>query len=138
MKKLLLLLCLAISLAIASCESGAQEGNSNVEITAGGPLLTLAEEEHEFGQIKKDSEAICSFKVTNTGDQPLIISKCKASCGCTVPECDPTPILPGAANEIKVQYKTDKLGTFNKFITITSNSKDSTEVKVRIKGEVIE
>ena len=39
------------------------------------------------------------FTFTNTGDNPLILDKCKGSCGCTVPQCPKEPIAPLAPPE---------------------------------------
>ena len=51
----------------------------------------------DYGQIDKGSDGLRVFEFTNTGDQPLVISDVKSSCGCTVPEklvvgtCDALP-----------------------------------------------
>ena len=50
-----------------------------------------------------------------------IISKCKGSCGCTVPECPKEPILPGESGLIKVNYDEKRVGSFNKSITIVQS-----------------
>ena len=68
--------------------------------------------------------------------EPLIISKCKGSCGCTVPECPKEPILPGESAVIKVNYDEKRVGSFNKSITITSNAKSTTKI-LKVKGKII-
>ncbi len=83
-----------------------------------------------------DPSSKCEFIFTNTGKEPLIISKCKGSCGCTVPECPKEPILPGESSVIKVNYDEKRVGSFNKSITITSNAKSSPKI-IKIKGKVI-
>lgn len=40
---------------------------------------------HDYGTIAKGSEGICTFKFTNKGKVPLLLSTVKASCGCTTP-----------------------------------------------------
>jgi hypothetical protein len=74
--------------------------------------------------------------VTNTGDQPLIISECKRSCGCTTPKCDTAPIPPGKTSVIQVHYDTNRVGPINKSVTITSNATNAPSKVVNIKGTV--
>ena len=61
----------------------------------------------------------CEFVFTNIGKEPLIISKAKGSCGCTVPEWPKEPIMSGETGVIKVNYDEKRIGSFNKSITIT-------------------
>ncbi|MEY3398542.1 MAG: hypothetical protein RL220_1136 [Bacteroidota bacterium] len=101
-----------------------------------GPAITLDKEVHDYGTIAYGSDGTCEFKVTNTGNAPLIMSNCKGSCGCTVPKCDPNPILPGETSMIKVKYDTKRSGPINKSVTITSNAVNEPTKVIRIKGTV--
>ncbi|NBN99465.1 MAG: DUF1573 domain-containing protein [Flavobacteriia bacterium] len=101
-----------------------------------GPKITFSKEVHDYGNIKYDGDPNCSFEFTNTGDEPLIISNAKGSCGCTVPEWPKEPIAPGAKGTIKVKYDTKRSGPINKSVTISSNAVNEPEKIVRIKGEV--
>ena len=74
--------------------------------------------------------------MTNTGDQPLIITNCQGSCGCTVPKCEKEPIKPGQTSTITVKYDTNRVGPINKSVTISSNATNAPEKIVRIKGNV--
>ncbi len=102
---------------------------------ANGPLISLDKTTHDYGTITQGGNGACEFTVTNTGSEPLIISRCKGSCGCTVPVCDKDPIMPGATSAISVKYDTKRIGPINKSVTITSNGETSTKI-IRIKGEV--
>ena len=75
------------------------------------------------------------FKFTNTGKEPLIISDAKGSCGCTTPNWPKEPIRPGETGVIKVKYATDRIGAFEKTITLTSNADTPSKV-IKIKGVV--
>ena len=76
-----------------------------------------------------------SFKFTNIGDQPLIISNIETSCGCTVPKYSSTPVKKGETGTITVEFNAAAAGPFNKVITVKSNAK--TPVKyLYIKGVV--
>lgn len=78
---------------------------------------------HDFGKVKQNSENNYVFKFTNTGNEPLLISDAKGSCGCTVPEYPKEPIAPGKTGEIKVVYKPGgQQGSQNKTVTVTANT----------------
>ncbi|MBR9922879.1 MAG: DUF1573 domain-containing protein [Bacteroidetes bacterium] len=114
----------------------AQDAPDAQAIEEGGPVISFEVTELDFGVIEQNSDPYRYFKFTNTGDEPLIISKAKGSCGCTVPKPPQEPILPGESNEIEVRYDTKRLGRFTKTVTLTTNAADSPHV-LRIKGEVI-
>ncbi|MGV3637170.1 MAG: DUF1573 domain-containing protein [Flavobacteriales bacterium] len=116
-----------LSMAFAGLVFGAQ---------AQGPQLSVDKEVHDYGTIAQGGNGTCEFTVTNTGDQPLIITNCKGSCGCTVPKCDTAPIMPGAKTTITVKYDTKRVGPINKSVTISSNATNTPEKIVRIKGTV--
>lgn len=79
--------------------------------------------QHSFGKIKQNSENTYTFKFTNSGKEPLVISDAKGSCGCTVPEYPKEPIAPGASSEIKVVYKPGaQQGNQSKTVTVTANT----------------
>ncbi|GAB4376412.1 MAG: hypothetical protein Kow0075_03520 [Salibacteraceae bacterium] len=93
------------------------------------PKTTIAfdEAEHDFGRIKQNGKYKHKFTFTNTGENPLIISKAKGSCGCTVPTYPTEPIPPGEKGEIEVVYRPkNQLGKQMKTITITANTSPPT------------
>lgn len=126
---------LVLSLAVIFGALGAINMNAQDEVIV-GPGISVDKDVHDYGTIENGSDGTCEFVVTNIGSEPLIISKCKGSCGCTVPECDKTPILPGETSVIKVKYDTKRTGPINKSVTITSNAVNSPTKVVRIKGNV--
>ena len=103
-----------------------------------GPFLQIESDTIYYGFIQKNDSAFKMLKITNTGNQPLLISSCKASCGCTIPNCPSTSIFPGTSNFIKLKYEaTGKSGKFLKTITIKSNAINHI-VYIKVKGEVIQ
>tara|TARA_Y100001968_G_scaffold207187_1_gene190384 strand:+ start:1776 stop:2237 length:462 start_codon:yes stop_codon:yes gene_type:complete len=132
MKKVFLLLSMSI-LSITYCF-----GQENIVINHNAPEIQFKKEIIDLGEFMQydDPSSKCEFTFTNIGKEPLIISKCKGSCGCTVPECPKEPILPGESGTIKVNYDEKRVGTFNKSITITSNAKNTTKI-LKVKGKVI-
>ena len=131
MKKILLSFAVAL-IALFSANSFAQE------LKTGGAELSFEKEVHDYGTMEKGGDPECSFVFTNTGNEPLIITKAKGSCGCTVPEWPKAPIAPGAKAVITVKYDTQRVGPINKTVTITSNATNvENGVKViRIKGKI--
>ena len=101
-----------------------------------GPAITVDKEVHDYGTVAFGGNGACEFKVTNSGTEPLTLSKCKGSCSCTVPTCDTTPILPGGSSIIAVKYDTKRPGPINKSVTINSNAVNEPVKVVRIKGNV--
>jgi hypothetical protein len=101
-----------------------------------GPQIALDKDVHDYGTIPQGANGTCEFVVTNTGDQPLILTNCTGSCGCTVPKCDTEPIKPGGRTTITVKYDTKRVGAINKTVTISSNATNEPEKVVRIKGSV--
>ncbi|AWW00108.1 DUF1573 domain-containing protein [Arcticibacterium luteifluviistationis] len=99
-------------------------------------VLKFEAEKHDFGTLAEGPVANYTFKVTNTGTAPVVISRAMASCGCTTPEWSTDPILPGASSSIKVGYNTSgRPGNFKKTITVTSNAENSTVI-LTINGSV--
>ena len=60
----------------------------------GMPEFNFEKELHDFGQLVDGEKVSYSFKFSNSGDAPLIISNAKGSCGCTVPNWSRDPIAP--------------------------------------------
>ncbi len=107
-----------------------------------GPLTTLTfdETEYDFGMVMEGEKVEHIYKFTNTGDEPLVISNAKGSCGCTVPEWPREAIAPGGKGEIKVVFDSKNKGKVGgglqtKTVTITANT-DPQNTTLRIKGKV--
>lgn len=78
-----------------------------------------------------------SYKFTNTGTAPLIISNANTSTSRIEISYPKNPILPEKTGEITVKYDpTKKDGEFNRTITIISNAKNRIAV-LYLKGNVI-
>ncbi len=116
----------------------AMDNNAAVVPQNTGPktAIQFTEMEHDFGTIEQNTTNPKVFTFTNTGDEPLIISNAKGSCGCTVPEYPRQPIAPGESGDIKVVYSPGtQANQQTKSITITANTEPATTV-LRIKANV--
>ncbi len=113
----------AMNTALAQIETGAK--------------IEFSKDTHDYGTVKYGADGTCTFEFKNTGNEPLIISTAKGSCGCTVPEWPKEPIAPGAKGTISVKYDTKRPGAINKSVTITSNAVNEPTKVIRIKGNVL-
>lgn len=102
------------------------------------PLTTIQIEQSifVFDTIEFNCEATCNFKITNTGDHPLIIKFVEVSCGCTVPAFGKKQIEKDSTATIQVDYHPIKQGPFSEKIFVFCNSKNSPHC-LNIKGIVI-
>lgn len=122
----------------AAEKRAAENAEREIELATTQTTLEFDIEEHDFGIIPKDTPVSKTFVVKNTGNNPLIISDAKASCGCTVPKKPEEPIAPGETGEIEVTFtsKPGQEGTaINKTVTVTGNIPNGTKTLV-IKGNV--
>ncbi len=161
--KIAFLMLFAVSLVMTSCKNEKDAASMDVtpattETTATpvkpdavknqpdvpkGPATTIKfdEESFDFGEIKDGDKVRHVFSFTNTGDNPLIISNCKGSCGCTAPNCPKDPIAPGAKGEITVEYNSKNKGAVGgkvdqKFVTVTANTTPE-QSRLTIKAKVV-
>jgi len=97
--------------------------------------ITFDKTEHDFGTINEGDQVETTFKFTNTGTAPLLISNIKGSCGCTVPDNYPKqPIAPGASGEFSVKYNsTNKPNLKTNTVTVTANTETGRAI-VKIKA----
>lgn len=99
-------------------------------------VITFSEKVFDFGEIEEGDVVEHTFKFTNTGKSPLIISNARASCGCTVPKWPTYPISPGQSGEIDVKFNSkDKAGEIDKSVTVTANTLPN-KTSIRIVGLV--
>lgn len=131
MRKLVLFLGVLFAFTTVSAQQDTEKKSVN------GPEITFDETVHEYGEIPLNGDGSYEFEFTNSGNEPLILSRPRSSCGCTVPTWPRQPILPGEKEKIKVTYNTNRAGAFNKSVTIMSNAKENSTVVLRIKGSVV-
>ena len=93
-------------------------------VPATGPKITWENPKHDFGDITQGEVVEYTYKFTNTGTEPLIITNVSVSCGCTIPKGYPRdPIAVNGKGEIVIAFNsTGKIGNNTKVITIVSNA----------------
>lgn len=106
-------------------------------VNPNGPKFKFDTEVIDYGTIEHKGNGLREFKFTNVGKEPLIISDVKSSCGCLVPEWPKEPIKPGASSKIKARYDTQRVGNFEKTLTVNSNDSNRPSLVLKIKGKVL-
>jgi hypothetical protein len=114
-----------------SANDGHNHGTVPVAVTGSVDALKLKQPEHNFDKIPQGKPVYYEFEVVNTGITPLKLDNVQATCGCTTPEWSPEPIAPGATARIKVGYNASAEGYFEKFITITYNTNQTKQLKIK-------
>lgn len=119
MKKLLTLSLLVSAFFMASAQPAPTEA------------IKLKETEHDFGKIPQGKPVYYNFEIVNVSNAPLKLDDVRATCGCTTPEWSHDAIAPGATSVIKVGYNAASEGAFEKFITITYNTDQTKQLKIK-------
>lgn len=160
MDKSLLLAVLALTIACGNDKQPAGTAEKSLEeIKSDGPIrnseiirspvsanepldtvnvarIAFEEETYDFGEVDEGAVVEHTFRFTNTGKAPLLISSARSTCGCTVPEWPREPIAPGQGGEIQVKFNTSgKKNKQTKPVTIVGNTYPSTS-KLLLKGFV--
>jgi len=104
----------------------------------GGPYMEFESLVVDYLVIDQHSEPLRTLKFTNTGDEPLVITNAKGSCGCTVPTWPKEPIMPGESSDIEIRYATNRLGKFTKTVKFTTNETAAApQHTIKVTGEVL-
>lgn len=146
MKLILPVLALAVGLLV-SCGGHGNEGHLSTDLVTNPKSATensdkqavikFDKEEHDFGTLLQGEVVSYSFRFTNTGNVPLIISQVTSTCGCTVGDYPREPIAPGKSGSIKATYNSSGHHGFqSRTLTVMSNTipaKTSLVMKGKVK-----
>ena len=102
-----------------------------------GPRISISPMIVDYDTLQYGGNGRNQFVLHNTGDQDLVISNIKATCGCvttTLPR-DPIPTQDSAV--VRSQFDTHRKGPHSSTATVHSNALNHPFVVVRIKAFVI-
>ena len=122
MKRILITLYVLASVALAAVAQA--RFTSNTEM-------------YSFGQIEWKHPVTVQYTITNTGDQPLVLTEVEPDCACSVAQWTKTPIAPGAKGTVNVTFDAKALGHFQKSVAIYSNAQPNL-VYLKFNGEVVQ
>ncbi len=89
-----------------------------------------------LGSFNWEQEQTTSFVFKNTGNAPLAIQNVITSCGCLTVDYPKEPVPPLHEAILKVKYKADQPGYFNKTIIVYCSA-DSSPFKLKFSGEAM-
>lgn len=107
---------------------------------ANGPVITFEKKSHDFGDIYQGDKVEETFKFTNTGNEPLVITNVQVTCGCTTPKGYPRdPIAPGGKGEITIGFNSaGRSGRQSKVVTIVSNATNADGAQISFTTNILE
>jgi hypothetical protein len=98
--------------------------------------ISFNETAHDFGKVKEGDTLSYTFKVTNKGQEPLVIFKSAGSCDCVAAEYPKDMIAPGKEITITAHFDTKgRKGVQNRTITLTCNTEPA-DVMITLKADV--
>jgi hypothetical protein len=105
-----------------------------------GAVITWERPTHDFGDVVQGEKVEHTFKFTNTGTEPLVITNVQVTCGCTTPKgWERDPIAPGASSEITLGFNSSgKYGRQKKVVTIVSNAVNTEGAQIIFFANVLE
>jgi len=107
------------------------------KVLGGTPRIEFDNTVYNFGEAPQGDSVVHIFKFRNTGDDTLIISKVRSTCGCTAALLSKDTIPPGGSGEIKAVFRTGRYhGTVSKRILVYSNDPTSHDKRLTITGTV--
>jgi len=128
MKGLLYMSLIMFAIVVSSCgrtgNSGrfqeAYENDTIIKLTSVKfDALTL-----DLGKVEEGEQVVTKFVFMNTGKENLLLQNVSASCGCTKPKFDASPISPGRKSEIEVTFDTrGRSGRQRNSVMVATNTK---------------
>lgn len=104
-----------------------------------GPKITVDQVEYDFGTIIEGAIVSHEFFITNEGTADLVITKVRASCGCTVAKPAEDKLEPGESTVMKVTFNSNhKKGNRKNYVTVSSNDKNNKNLKIITTANVLD
>ena len=135
--QLSLLICFFFALVSCKSNTSGKVPTSRDLISQGPAQIKFDTDMHDFGEVVDGEKVSYSFKFTNIGKGPLVITGIASSCGCTVGEYTHDTIKSGKQGDVTVSFDSWKRDGFQqKSVTVNSNTNPSSQI-LRIKAMVI-
>jgi hypothetical protein len=132
-----IILCFIIAMIACKSNSSNKATSAKGLISEGPPQISFNTDMHDFGEVFDGEKVSFSFKFTNTGKGPLVITGVATSCGCTVGEYTHDTIKSGKQGDVTVSFDSWKrVGFQQKSVTVSSNTNPPSQI-LRIKAMVI-
>ena len=108
------------------------------EPNAPQPKIKVESALYDFGEVGGKTVSICHFKFTNIGEDTLIISDIRSTCGCSVPSLPKKEYAPGESGSVEVRFTAPGVeGDVVKHLYIQSNDRQNPEAELIVKAKVV-
>lgn len=102
-----------------------------------GPKIQFKELKWDFGNKKQGEVLTHTFRFENVGDETLVISRVRTSCGCAAAILSKKELNPGEKGEIQAKFNTQGYyGEQNKFIYVESNDPSESVKQLMISASI--
>ena len=72
-------------------------------------LVKVKDGKHHFGMVKKGTVVEHAYELTNTSNEPVVITSVEVACSCTTVDFPQAPVLPGQTVRVKIIFNTATL-----------------------------
>ncbi len=102
------------------------------------PAIVVDSLKYDFGQVSESEQVETIYRFQNSGDEVLVISKVRSSCGCTAALLTQSRLEPGAVGELKVRFdSSDFRGAVHKYVSFNTNDPRHATVTFDLEGIVM-
>lgn len=100
------------------------------------PIAVIEDDEIDMGQITEGTRQTGEIKITNIGEEDLLIGRVRSSCGLMIPNWPEDPVEKDDEVIIRFRYDTTRLGPFERKVIIHTNGWQKNLI-ITVSGEVI-
>ena len=132
MRKIVFLLSFIVLSTSYSCmnnetvdaeEKVIKEAKVNVKLKGANSECVFDKTDYDLGKIQQGEIVKYTMTFTNKGEDLLVITSARASCGCTVPKWTREPIAKGEQGQLEITFDSSgRSGKQHKSIVLTTNS----------------
>lgn len=103
------------------------------------PVITFEKIHHDFGKISAERKVAYRFKVTNTGNATLNITRINPSCGCTSTVLGKWSLAPGETTEVEASFDPRGFrGPIHKSIQVISDDPAHSTMTLTFDADVVQ
>ena len=125
-------LFLLAGIAAAACARAAEPP------ATGGPKAVPDAVEFSFGKVPNDRAVEHVFKIENTGDKPLVVTRVQTSCGCTAAMMESSVIDPGQSGRLRVSFNPrGQKQRVTRTVTVHSNDPVTPALALKVTADVV-
>lgn len=105
---------------------------------AAGPRLETDATVHDFGEVRVGDEVRHVFRLANLGDEPLIVSRGRASCACSAAIASQGVLPPGTSGWIEVFLDSaSSPGSGARTVEFSTNDESRPRFELTLSGRVV-